>query len=301
MVQIKEMTGELQPLDVIVPTHNKLELTINCVNALYANTAAPWRLIVVDDSTDGLTPLYFERLHKERKNVTFIHSDEPFKSGNQFFNIALEHVKSPFVATVMNSITVDAEWEIVALQLLQDNDKLGIVGLKCLFPNGDIESAGITMLDYMPMDVGKGLPGHRLCGGRECLAVQWACAIMRKEAIGVLDENTYHGFLGWDDIDNCLVVRSKGWNVMYCGQGAVYHFPRATRENGTQDGIVKNLQNRERFYKRWGLWKEFRKANPRETEYFSKEKEQPAPEWLEGFIQRPKMNRAERRKHGNAT
>ncbi len=259
-----------QPIDIIMPTHGRLDLTMSSVNALYENTRAPFHLIVVDDSTD-LTPQYFEELKKEHTNITFIHSDEPYKSGNQIFNIGLQHGDSPFVVTVMNSVRVEPEWEVVGLKLMKDNPKIGAIGFKCLFPWGLIESAGIGMMSFLPIDLGRDQPGHRLTCIYECSAVQWAFAMLRKEAIigkltentyKGLDEDTYIGFKGWDDLDNCFVLRKNGWQVFYCGLGVGYHTPRATRGTNTGnelDNWGKNQENSIIFYKRWGLWDKVKK------------------------------------------
>ena len=248
------------PIDILVPTHNRLELTIRSINAIYENTQAPFHLIIVDDSTDVITPTYFEQLQKSHENITYIHSEEPYKEGNQLFNVGFAAAKSKYVATVMNSLTVEPDWEIVALSILENDPKVGIVGLKSLFPNGRIESAGITMLKYTPVDIGRDLAGHRQMAIYECPAVQWAFAIVRREAaLGNMPENVYHGFKGWDDIDLCFGLRDKGWKIVYCGYGAGYHYPRATRGSDTQESHEKNLENARIFYKRWGYWDMFKK------------------------------------------
>ena len=250
----------LAPIDIVVPTHGHLELTMRCINALYLNTSTKFHLIVVDDSTD-LTPRYFKQLQKEHDNITYIHSKKPYLCGNQLFNIAFKHMKTDYIATVMNSITVEPDWEIVALQLMKDNPKVGVIGFKCLFPWGQIESAGIALVKYLPVDLGRSLPGHRLSNVYETLAVQWAFALLRKEAVvGVLEEDVFHGFKGWDDIDNCFVVKKAGWKVMYCGLGVGYHEPRATRGDNSQEAYLKNKENAEYFYKRWGLWETYLQA-----------------------------------------
>lgn len=262
------LKGDIQPtpIDVIMPAHNNLELTMTCVKNLYNYTSLPFHLIVVDDSTD-LTPLYFAQLAKEKDNITYIHSDEPYKSGNQFFNIGLANCKHEFVATVMNSIVVQPEWELVAVEILKKDLKVATVGLKCLFPWGTIESAGIEITQAMefggfqvaglyPVDIGRNLPAHLLCNSYERQAVQWAFAIHRKEALlGNLDENLYNGFKGWDDIDNCFVLRKKGYRILYCGNAAGYHYPRATRgvQPTDEEGFRLNRENAATFRKRWGL------------------------------------------------
>lgn len=244
-------------LDIIVPAHEHLDLTMKCMDALYACTSTPFHLIVVDDSID-LTPLYMTELQRSHDNLTYIHSDEPYKSGNQIFNIGLEHTKTAYTATVMNSITVEPEWEIQALKLMDENPKIGIVGFKCLFPNGLIESAGIKMARWLPTDIGRGYPGHRLSGIYKVEAVQWAFALLRKEAVvGNLDEDLFNGFKGVDDIDNCFVVKNKDWDIFYCGLGVGYHEPKASRGDNSLNGKKLNAENMTIFYKRWGLYNDF--------------------------------------------
>ena len=251
-------------IDVYVPTHNRLDLTIGCINTLYENTGSPFHLIVVDDSTD-LTPQWFEALQGEHQNITFIHSTEPYKSGNQMINIALKYGGSPYLACVMNSVRVEPEWEVVALSRLEQDPKIGIVGLKTLFGKdtlmpGLIESAGITIIGFTPFDLGRNYPSHRLTVIYECPAVQWAFCIIRKEAVGVLPEDIYNGFRGWDDVDNSLTLAKNGWKVLFCGYGVGYHTPKATRGDNSVEEMIASHQNAEIFYKRWGYWDEYQKA-----------------------------------------
>lgn len=254
------MTNEYQ-LDILVPTHEHLELTVKCIERLYLCTPSPFHLIVVDDSTD-LTLLYMADLKQRNDNITFIHSDEPYKSGNQFFNIAISHMKTPYLATVMNSMTVEPEWELEALRLMEASPKIGVIGFKCLFPStGLIESAGIRMNKWLPCDIGRDLPSHRLAAIYQVDACQWAFALLRKEAVeGNLDEDLFNGFKGVDDIDNCFVVKDKGWDIFYCGYGVGYHAPKATRMDNTLNGKELNAENMIKFYKRWGFYEEFQKS-----------------------------------------
>ena len=255
---------ELPPIDVIVPTHGRLDLTVKCLTALYENTETDFHLIVVDDSTDE-TPAYINALAKSKGNVTFIHHDEPYKCGNQFFNEALDACKHDYAAVVMNSVVVEPEWEIVALNLMEKDPEIGIVGFKSLDPSGLIESAGVYLDGYRCCDIGRGKPSHRFTKVNEPYSLQWAFALLRKEAaVGNLAEDIYHGFLGYDDLDNTLVLKSKGWKAVYCGMGVGYHDAHATRGTTDLAKLDNNLANAEIFYKRWGLWELYQEANPAE-------------------------------------
>jgi len=248
-------------LDVIMPCFNRLDMTMRAVNALYSNTTAPFHLIIIDHSTD-LTPLYFGEAQKEQSNITY-HWAEDYKGGNHMFNIGLSYAKTPFVATVMTSLRVEPQWEEYGLKLMAEHPDVGIIGFKCLFPDGRIESAGIDIFNgYLPVDIGRDHPGHRFSGVYECPAVQWAFALLRKEAvIGNLEEDLFNPHVGWDDIDNSLTIRSKGWKIYYCGISVGYHTPRATRGDNSAEADFKNRQNGEMFYKRQGFWKPYCEVN----------------------------------------
>ena len=208
-------------LDIMVPTHNNLHLNMKCIQTIYQHTTLPFHLIVHDDSTDGLTPLYIQKLITEgvgpipkANNLTYIR--EFHLEGNQFFNESLRYCKTEYMATVMSSVRVEPEWELFALQtLMPQNPTIGTIGFKCLFGGdtlntGHIESAGIKMHKYLPTDMGRDLPGHRQNGVYECDAVQWAFALHRVKALkGNLEEGIFHGHKGWDDIDNCFAVKAK--------------------------------------------------------------------------------------------
>lgn len=269
----------LEPIDIVVPTHGRLDLTVQCLRSLYLNTQNPFHLIVIDDSTEDMdngldmTKAYMERLSSKYNNVTYIHSDVPYKCGNQIFNIGFKAAKYDFVAFVMNSMTVEPDWEVVATQFMRANPKVGIVGFKCLFPSGIIESAGIRMMGYTPIDVGRDFPGHRLSAIYETPAAQWAFVLVRKEAGQNLEEDVFYGFKGWDDIDNCFVVRKRGYKIYYCGLGVGYHEPRATRGRNDVESHFQNLQNGEAFYQRWGYWDAYKKFSGKPDDYKGVKKE----------------------------
>ena len=289
------------PFDIIMISHGKMELTIEAIKTLYAYTNTPFHLIVLDDSTpdmdegSDLTPEWLAVWRKNHNNMTYIHNDEPYLEGNQIFNVGLQYCKHEFVATIMNSVIVEPEWERVALQFLKEHprilnedgtvkeDGVGIVGLKCLTPWDRIETAGIVIDktgDFgdglRPIDLYHDHPSHRFSTIYECEAVQWAFAIHRKEAIlGNLEEGLFHGFKGVDDIDNCFKVRSKGWKVFYCGYGAGIHKTRATRGSNSMVDINLNKQNIETFFKRWGFWKTYIEYTAPEARAKYDEKKEP--------------------------
>lgn len=244
-------------VDLLVPAYGNLHLTIACCNSIYNYTKTPFHLIVlngvkVDDM--GMTEMYVRRLQQQKRNITLIQYPFGWPSGNYFFNTGLKYCKTEYLATIMNSVTVEPDWELAALDMMKKESDVGIIGFKCLFPDGRIESAGIAFNGHIPIDIGRDEPGYRMNNIMEVPAVQWAFAMHRKKAlVGNLDEKIWNPHVGWDDIDNTLTVKSKGWKVFYCGVGVGIHTPRASRGSNSDDAALLNKQNAELFWKRWGL------------------------------------------------
>jgi len=252
-------------LDILVPMYGKLPLTIDCITSLYNCTSTQFHLIVLNgDSKEdyGLTHQWMLEFQKTHPNMTYCHRKSDWIEGNQFFNLGLKYCQTDYVATVMNSMTVEPYWEKVGLELMKNDPKIGSIGFKCLFPEGKIESAGIVFNGITPSDFGRDEPGWRHNEVQEMPCVQWAFALHRKQAIqGNLPEGVYKGHVGWDDIDNCMCVKAKGWKLVYCGQGVGIHKPRATRGSNTVEAFLANQYNAHTFYKRWGLWEKYLEGN----------------------------------------
>ncbi len=270
-------------LDIIVLTHGHMELSIRCVKALYKHTSIPFHLIVMDDSTpdmnDGtdMTPEWFTRFAAAHDNCTLVHSDEPYGTSLHLFEMAFPYCKTPYVTVVVNSMVVEPEWELAALQVMETNSAIGMIGLKCLRMGTElIESAGLayTIDNTQLADMGRGLSSHRLSKLYECDAVQWAFVLLRLEAVkDNLGADIYWGFKGMEEFETCYTMRQKGWKIYFCGLGVGYHQTLATRIATSDDDIIKNLQNKELFSKRWGFWSDYHKMHRQLGEYYPKKVE----------------------------
>jgi GT2 family glycosyltransferase len=254
-------TYNKQEMDILIPTYGKIALSIECIYSIFNNTKTPFHLIILNADSDDdfkLTHQWMLEFQKQHQNITYCHRKNNWKEGNQFFNLGLKYCRTDNVVTCMNSMTVEPDWERVALEVMKGDPKIGSIGFKCLFPNGKIESAGIVFNGVTPSDNGRDDPGWTHNEIVEMPCVQWAFAMHRKQAIvGNLPEGVFKGHVGWDDIDNNMCVKAKGWKIVYCGVGAGIHKPRSTRGSNSVDAFLANQYNAHTFYKRWGLWEKY--------------------------------------------
>ncbi len=245
---------EPQPFDIILTTHNHLELTINSINALFQNTSMPFNLVVIDDSTD-LTPQWIAEFQKEHPNVKYVRPDYPIKNGNHSWKIGLENTTSEVVIMMVNSALVEPEWEAMPFNLLQNNPTIGMVGIKLLYPHGTIWHAGVGFFNSLPSHIGLGEPSHHYTHIRKVQCVNPSVGFLRRKAVvDCFDDETYIGWRGFEDTDLCCMLRSKKWDVFYCGYSSAYHIESPTRLKANQDQQKfwqEYNENMRRFLSKW--------------------------------------------------
>ena len=237
---VKHLKSET--IDIVLITHNQLESTKKCIEALYQNTIIPFRLIIVDDS-DKPTQDYLKSLPKD--NIQYIHPDVVIKSANHAMNIGIKYVKSDIFALLGNTTFVGERWLLGSLVLMRWDSKIGVMGFKTLNPE-----TGLVVNTGALEETEGDSPDNWLITC-ETDRVSWAAVLLRKEAVEGLDENTYIGFRGIDDTDNCWEVVRRGWKIVFNGRSFVYHKPSSSVRD-TEQKKVEVKENSMRFRRKWG-------------------------------------------------
>lgn len=115
----------------------------------------------------------------------------------------------------------DDEWIDNLLAPIDDDDEIGVVGCRLIYPTGRIQHAGV----YLTIDDGL-LMGHHYLHDRPAgpvTAVTAACMAVRTSlfhALSGLDESFRNGN---EDVDFCLRVRESGNTVWYTPEATVIH------------------------------------------------------------------------------
>ncbi len=156
---------------------------------------------------------------------------------------------------VLNSDTVARPGWLAGLQYAsRQEDDIGIVGARLLYPDGRIQFAGTVRnvgapewfdhrYRFKPEDWGPAA----LAG--PVLAVTGACMYIKREAlerVGLFDERYP---MAYEDVDLCLRVWEAGFRVFYFPAASLYHHESVTR--GTDVGERERTSQRV-FWERWG-------------------------------------------------
>jgi GT2 family glycosyltransferase len=231
---------------VVVPVHNRVALTTQCLDALLeiSNDVARTEIVVVDDaSSDSTARVLADRA--ERLEVVRHEQSSGFAAS---CNDGAAAATGEWIAFLNNDTIPQQGWLDALLRYASSRERLGFVGAKLLFPNDTVQHAGVVFAsDLSPHHIYAGFRADDpvVNKSRQFQVVTGACGVIRRalfEELGGFDT----GFVnGYEDIDLCLRLRRVGYEVHYCHESVVYHLESATRDDAL------NQQNHELFLERW--------------------------------------------------
>lgn len=246
---------------LIIPTRNSHKLLKKCINSIRKKTTYPnYEVLVVDNGSDAQETLEYLGELAHEPNISVRCDDRPFNFA-ALNNAAVKEANGLLVALVNDDIEVISPGWLDEMASLALQPGVGAVGAKLLYPNGNIQHAGVVL------GLG-GVAGHafKLFPGEDpgyyfraqlissYSAVTAACLVIRKTTylkVGGMEEKNL--VIAFNDIDFCIRVRDSGLRNLWTPHAVLYHHESATR--GCEDNPEKlaRFDGEIRFMqKRWG-------------------------------------------------
>ncbi len=240
-----------EPVDIVIPSYRDAALVAALVKSIHVTVPdGLCRIIVADDASgaENVSAL------KAIDGIEVIEGAEN-KGFAANVNRALA-VTSPDRDIVLLNSDVEARagWLACLQYAASQEQDIGIVGARLLYPDGRIQFAGTVRnlgapqwfdhrYRFKPEDWGPaGLAGP-------ALAVTGACMYVKREVIdrvGLLDERYP---MAYEDVDWCLRAWQAGLRVLYFPAASLYHHESVTR--GKDVGERERISQRV-FWERWG-------------------------------------------------
>ncbi|WP_054741964.1 glycosyltransferase [Cellulosilyticum ruminicola] len=238
---------------IIIPVYNQYEYTYNCLKSIKENTQdVTYEIIIADDVSSDETANIKEYV----KNITVIRNEK-----NLGFllncNNAAQKARGKYVHFLNNDTQVQPGWLSSLVELIESDEKIGMVGSKLVYPTGQLQEAGgILWEDGSAWNYGRNDDPEKSEYNyvKEADYISGASILLSKklwDEIGGFDERYIPAYC--EDSDLAFEVRKHGYKVMYQPKSVIVHFEGVSNGTDTNVGLkAYQVTNQKKFYEKWG-------------------------------------------------
>ena len=239
-------------VSIVIPVHNKLELTYHCLAALIlAWNKASFEVIVVDDcSTDRTT-----ELSQIVDNVNVIVNEHNLGFLRNC-NKAAKHARGDYLVMLNNDTEVTSGWLDEMIDTIARFEGVGMAGSKLIYPDGKLQEAGgIVWGNGQPWNLGnRGNPQAPEWNYARQVDYLSGASLMvpRKiwEEVGGFSDEFAPAY--YEDTDLAFKIRDYGYKTVYSPYSVVVHFEGMSNGRDENHGIKKNQAiNAPKFRAKW--------------------------------------------------
>lgn len=249
-------------VSIIIPTKNGYKDVQRCVSSIIEKTTYQnYEIIMADNgSTDPKMHELYAKFEQQLPGRFFVESiDIPFNFST-INNRAAKKAHGEYLLFLNNDTEVITENWLTLMVSFAQQERIGCVGAKLLYPNNTVQHAGVIL------GLG-GVAGHGHYGyphgdlgyfGRLAINVNYsavtaACLLMKKadfDAVGGFEEAFTVAF---NDVDLCLKVQALGRDNVWLHEAELYHFESQTRGYDDKGKKKKRFeQEKVMMEEKWG-------------------------------------------------
>jgi GT2 family glycosyltransferase len=243
---------ETPDVSIVIPLHNKFEVTYLCLSALlFAYTAYSFEVIVVDDGSTDTTVSIAEIV----SGLTCLRNPTA-KGFVESCNRGAAAARGRYTVFLNNDTEVTAHWLDELIHAYEDFDEVGLVGSKLIYPNGALQEAGgVVWGSGNPWNYGRNQNNHDPKFNYLCQADYVSGAALLIDSgllreIGYFSREFIPGY--FEDTDLAMKVRNAGKRVLYVPSSVVVHYEGQSSGTDVSSGMKKFQEvNRPKFKKKW--------------------------------------------------
>lgn len=239
-------------VSIVIPVYNQFEYTYNCLKSIQKNSGkVHYEIVIANDCSTDLTT----DIEKIVKNITVVTNEENLRFLKNCNN-ATKFAKGKYILFLNNDTQVQANWLQPLLELIEREEKIGMVGSKLVYPDGRLQEAGgIFWRDASAWNYGHladpNEPEYNYVKEVDYIS---GAAIMIKHSlwkeIGGFDERFAPAY--FEDSDLAFEVRKHGYKVMYQPLSVVVHFEGISNGTDINEGQkAYQVINQKKFYEKW--------------------------------------------------
>ncbi len=245
---------------IIIPLFNKVEYTRKCIEAIYQNTGSEisFEVILVDNASSDGTKKYLAEAKQRYPNLKFIRNEKNLKFARAC-NQGAKMAKGRYLVFLNNDTEPESGWLRNAISRFAEDEKIGIVGSKLLYPDRTIQHCGIEFMENVNPEY-RFWPLHRfrtaseddpsVIHPEEVQAVTGACLFIPRRLFKKVRGFTEDYGMYFEDTDLCFKVRKEGKSICYEPSSVVIHHEG---KSSPDQNVIDELNRKAAgiFYRRW--------------------------------------------------
>lgn len=239
---------------IVIPTYGikGISMVDNLLDSI-SNFDNPnlYDIVVADDgSTNDTISALYQLIDKYKYTFTIIPVFNPVyhsfaKTANSGMKISNPNNDLILLNNDMLAITSFEPF----VDFIKDNNKIGIIGAKLLFPNMTIQHAGMVRMrlinHFRHIYKYRNYNHPPTNFPRKYIAVTGACIYINRELINRIGYFDERYILSYEDVDYCIQAQANGYDVWYIPDVMMIHYESATRTDPYKG------QNRSLFWSKW--------------------------------------------------
>jgi O-antigen biosynthesis protein len=246
------ISSSVPEVSIIIPIHGKIDITLNCLRSISANSQkTSFEIVIVDDFSPDSSGKWLSRI----PGIRVIANTEN-KGFIECCNVGAAAGKGKFLHFLNNDTLVTPNWLDELVETFSSHTNVGMVGSKLLYPDGKLQEAGgIIWKDGSAWTYGRfdnpDKPEYNYA--RQVDYCSGASLVIEKDLFLSFDGFDQHFAPAYcEDSDLALKVTQAGLRVMYQPASTVYHIEGATSGTDLKSG-AKNYQvaNSRKLAERW--------------------------------------------------
>lgn len=246
-------------VSVIIPTRDRADLLLVCLEGLLAKTVCDELDIIVIDN-DSREQATFDLFSRYESRVSRVVMPGVFNFAKAC-NLGVLHARHDMILLLNNDVDpLHPEW-LQRMAIEMEDGAVGACGALLLFPDGFTQHAGVTLgagsvarHSFHFRHPKAGEDQELISQRREVSAVTAACLLTRKvfwnEVGGMNEENLAVAF---NDVDYCLKLRDDGYKIIWTPHARLTHLESVSRKSDdTAEKLSRFAKEEKYMHERWG-------------------------------------------------
>lgn len=255
--RVKYKLKEKPLISVIIPNKDHVDDLKKAISSVKSGTYKNLEFIIVENnSVEPKTFKYYDELKKD-KNIKVVCFEGEYNY-SAINNFGVKSAAGDILLLLNNDIEMIAPDSIAEMVAILERERVGAVGDKLLYNNGELQHAGVVIgLGGSAGHIFHHIHPEFSYGNRaNCVvnysAVTAACLMVKKSTykkVGGFDENFAVAF---NDVDFCLKIRALGDLIVYTPYAKFYHYESKSRgADATKEQLERVEKEAERLRQRW--------------------------------------------------